>query len=57
MEDGEERKGVVAYQAIQESRLLLALDAAEETDDGNDAVEGDGFEGLSLRSVSEYIIS
>ena len=49
MEDGEERKGVVAYQAIQESRLLLALDAAEETDDGDDAVDGDGFEGLGLR--------
>jgi hypothetical protein len=39
----------VTYQAIQESRLLLALDAAEEADDGDDAVEGDGFEGLRLQ--------
>jgi hypothetical protein len=36
------------YEAIQESRLLLALDAAEEADDGNNAVEGDCFEGLGL---------
>lgn len=36
------------YEAIEESRLLLALDAAEETDDGDDAVEGDCFEGLGL---------
>jgi hypothetical protein len=56
VEDGEERKGVMAYQAIQESRLLLALDAAEETDDGDDAVDGDGFEGLGLRKVPELVM-
>ena len=39
------------YEAIQESRLLLALDAAEEADDGDDAVEGDCFEGLGLRRL------
>jgi hypothetical protein len=42
-------KGIMTYQAVQESRLLLALDAAEEADDGDDAVEGDGFEGLGLQ--------
>jgi hypothetical protein len=42
-------KGIMTYQAVQESRLLLALDAAEETDDGDDAVEGDGLEGLGLQ--------
>lgn len=39
----------MTYQAVQESRLLLALDATEETDNGDDAVERDGFEGLGLR--------
>jgi hypothetical protein len=42
------------YEAIQESRLLLAFDAAEEADDGDDAVEGDCFEGLGLRG---YFVS
>ena len=45
VEDGEERKGVVAYQAIEVGGLVLAH-AADEADDGDDAVNGDGLERL-----------
>lgn len=38
--------GADVVQAVQESRLLLSLDAAEESNNGDHAVEGDGFEGL-----------
>ena len=37
------------YEAVKESGLLLSLDTAEETDDGDDAVEGDGLERLGHR--------
>jgi hypothetical protein len=40
----------LTYEAFKEGRLLLALGAGEEADDGDHAVEGDGFEGLGLRS-------
>lgn len=33
-------------QAVQEGRVVLRLSAADEADDGDDAVEGDGLEGL-----------
>lgn len=36
------------YEAVEESGLLFAFDAAKEADDGDDAVEGDCFERLGL---------
>lgn len=41
--------GGLTYEALEESGLLLSLGAGEEADNGDHAVEGDGFEGLRLR--------
>jgi hypothetical protein len=42
------RVGGLTYEAFEEGRLLLALGAGEEADDGDYAVKGNGFEGLGL---------
>jgi hypothetical protein len=38
--------GADVVEALEESRLLLSLGAGQETNDGDHAVEGNGFEGL-----------